>query len=233
MKGSHSQSPAPRKAKRRRIWRPVFKGIAALLCVFIVGGSGIAYAADGSLPGDPLYTVKLGMEELRLALSWSETDDMALLGAFANERLHEMEQLLKLDRLMEVDEALDGYGTLLDELTERVALEKPKEGPGASIFVMEQLSKNIAVLERVRDEAPSQALVALEEAIEHSQHSRAVMEQLDAGLSPSDIAPGQMKKDNPSEDAAPPGQENKPEKPPRTKTPGPPQDDEDISDPES
>lgn len=60
--------------------------------VFLVAGGwvGVVNASMGTLPGDPLYNVKLGMEKAQLALATSDSQRASLRTEFTSRRLDEM-----------------------------------------------------------------------------------------------------------------------------------------------
>jgi hypothetical protein len=89
------QSSRARQAARSR-WarvRRTLRYVAAVLLVLVLFTSGLTAASASSLPGDQLYTVKLGVEEIRLLLV-SADGEPALRVTFAGRRLDEFETLL-------------------------------------------------------------------------------------------------------------------------------------------
>ncbi len=73
--------------------------VAAVL-ILICSGTGVAFAAQGSVPGDILYPVKIDVTEpLQEALAFSPAAKAALAVSFANERLQEGEMLAKTGQL--------------------------------------------------------------------------------------------------------------------------------------
>ena len=66
-------------------------GAVAFSVVLLVGGwFGIANASLGTLPGDQLYPVKLGMERVQMALTTSSAQKAQLRMEFTSRRLEEM-----------------------------------------------------------------------------------------------------------------------------------------------
>jgi hypothetical protein len=197
-------------------WRPAY-ALASLALAFtlIATSFGVVHAASDSLPGDPLYGVKLGTEQIRLALSTSEVGDLELLAAFAQTRLQEAEELIDQGRDQDLDRALEGYSHTVDRMTELVGEDRPEGGHGTYARVQEQLQRHIEALERARARAPEQAQPALMRAIERSRHSERVLEGRRSGRDPNEVAPGQSEEPQPGP-GGPPGQD--PERP----TPGPP-----------
>src|SRR3989337_1713397 len=82
----------------------------------IGSGVGVAGAAAGSLPGDRLYGVKRGLEEVSLALSRTSAGDAGLLLGFAERRLAEAEALIEIGRDDDLPAALAGYERELSRL---------------------------------------------------------------------------------------------------------------------
>ncbi len=69
-------------------------GAVAFSVLFFVGGwLGIANASLGTLPGERLYTVKLGMERIQMSLATSSAQKAQLRTEFTSRRLEEMVSL--------------------------------------------------------------------------------------------------------------------------------------------
>ena len=78
---------------------PQFMAPVAALLVVVLGG-GTAYAAQGSLPGDALYTIKVSVSEPVMgALAFSTEDKIKFHTEAAQTRLEEAEVLASQDRL--------------------------------------------------------------------------------------------------------------------------------------
>jgi hypothetical protein len=155
---------APRLEKPRRGWLPSFRPayVLAALAVAIVCtlGTTTAYASGGALPGDPLYAVKRGVEQARLVISTTEAGDAALMAAFADRRVAEIEQLAAFGRWDDVQAAVTDYPDLagLDLLD-----ADQVEG---------QLRHHLEVLELVRSRAPQAAQAGLDRALERAARGR-------------------------------------------------------------
>ena len=68
--------------------------IVIVLVVIFFAGSGLAYAADGAVPGDTLYGMDRALEDLRLSWTLSPQTAVRLRLNYAQERLAEAEKLL-------------------------------------------------------------------------------------------------------------------------------------------
>jgi hypothetical protein len=71
--------------------------VIGVLILVLAGGSTV-YAAQSSLPGDTLYPVKTGVENLQLAITTSPAVKANLYLKFAQQRIDEVQQEVKLNR---------------------------------------------------------------------------------------------------------------------------------------
>lgn len=230
-------SAKPRRAAPRRrprmYWlkRPAFAlASLALALVLLLSGTGVAYAAAGSLPGDPLYGVKLSLEKAQLRLTFREQARVSFLNHLANQRLQELQFMQQAGRTEGVEIGLSQYGQALDDLVNELqSADAPGDFEGVSLNLMHHTE----VLQGLLDTAPAAAQPGLENAIEKSAHSQSVIEALQAGGSPSEFAPGQLKKTESPDEGIPPGQLKKTQTPEdadnvppgqakKDQTPGPP-----------
>jgi len=129
-------------------------------------GAGTAYASQDSLPGDTLYPVKLGTEQVRRLLTIDDIATVELELTFAGIRLQEIEALAYKapDR---ATIAVIGY-----ERNIAMAIEKAERaqdnGVSASVLEMVALaiSKHLSLLERVEGDIPEAAKEAIKQAKE-------------------------------------------------------------------
>jgi hypothetical protein len=95
---------APPSRRRRRL------GIAAAAFVIVGGSAGVAAAAEGSLPGDPLYPVKRGIESAQVSLNSSDAAKGHDLIAQAGNRLDEIDGLMgDGNSTSEINDTLSAY----------------------------------------------------------------------------------------------------------------------------
>lgn len=226
--------PLPAKKRRAQRWRLIWKPAYSLVCLLLAIGLvmtsvGVAYASSDSLPGDTLYGVKRGIEEARLALVWSSTGDSVLLTRFADERLAEVEDLIAAGREGDIVVSLAGYEDIIDRLIDTADEISPSAEPGSLEHIIENLNHHIDTLERVRGQVPPEAHKGIDRALERSRHGQEVIEYVRGGESPSDLAPGQLKKtsdfiEGNQEDhgGGKPTKTPKPKHEDKDKTPGPP-----------
>ena len=80
--------------KRNNVFVPRWAmAVCAVLLVFVLGG-GTVLAADGSMPGSPLYVVKLVTENVRIKLAGSEEKKVELYATMADRRVTEMAKMV-------------------------------------------------------------------------------------------------------------------------------------------
>jgi len=88
-----AEADKPRRSLRWN-WQPRWAMAAmAVLLVFVLAGGSVV-AADSSMPGSPLYPVKIATENVRLSLASNETEEAELLTAFADRRVDEIDYVM-------------------------------------------------------------------------------------------------------------------------------------------
>jgi len=74
-----------------------------ILAFMVTGGTGLVSASNGALPGDRLYPVKRGWEDLRLFFAFDPLDRESLENEYEDERMEEIGELFSLGRESDVD----------------------------------------------------------------------------------------------------------------------------------
>jgi hypothetical protein len=200
--------------KRRRflIPRPALAFLSlALVVMMLASGLGVANASADALPGDSLYPVKRGVEEFRLLLTIRPTKDAELLMTFTTERLQEIEDLLNSDPSHDLDTALQEYESMLSRLLQIAQEEDVLEDSDTIELINKGITHHQDVLQQVLEKAPTSAQEGLKNAIENSSHGKSVIQTIQGGGNPSDLAPGQQKKE--SENQGKPEDEDRGPKP--------------------
>ncbi|KAA3642812.1 MAG: hypothetical protein DWQ07_20005 [Chloroflexi bacterium] len=88
-------APASPVLRARRIRYQAVLGTLLVLFFLFAGGLGsTAYAAQGALPGEPLYDMKLLFEDTRILFANSTEGKLSLHLSFANERVFELRNSL-------------------------------------------------------------------------------------------------------------------------------------------
>jgi hypothetical protein len=176
-----------RRGYKLRWRRAVAGGLLALLLVF----SGLGVASASALPGDALYGLKRGFESFQIALTFSQHQEAGLLAQFAEERVEEIEALSQLDRPDDLARALHDYNQTMDDFL-NLAQTLDDDWDGNLEDVQAVISHNTAVLQSVQERVPENAQQAIQQAIERSSHGQSVLEILQQGGRPSELAPGQQ-----------------------------------------
>lgn len=119
---------AQRRQERTRkpfsmVPRPVFRlALAGAFTVALaVGGLTAAAASENSLPGDPLYGVKVGAERVQLALTLDSASRARLQLHFADVRLDEAQRLFSLGRKQEAVRLVNQYDAAVVQFNQSVA----------------------------------------------------------------------------------------------------------------
>lgn len=222
-----------RPRRRPNLFRRYAFAMASLFLVFalLASGTGVAYAAESSLPGDGLYGVKLGFESTRLALTFSPDARGAYLRSLADERLSEIQALLQVGRDGDLPAAVDSYSHTLAQMEQAAGTQDE----ASLVQTRANLEHHTQVLQALLATAPEPARKGLENALTKSHHGLDVLDAVEQGLDPSQLAPGQLKKTPSADDEpgngnqgngppdGPPGQNGSPGKGPSSDhTPGPP-----------
>ena len=109
----------PLAALPRPVVRVAF--IGALAAALLVGGLTAAAASDNSLPGDPLYGVKLGVERARLATTLDSAARARLELQFADVRLAEAQRLFAAGRVQDGVRGMAQYDTAVTQFNRSIA----------------------------------------------------------------------------------------------------------------
>ena len=104
---SHSQSSGTSVAKQGKLSISLFKVlvITLLVLVFVAVSSISVYAAQSSLPGEPLYSIKSFSEDIRLSLTFSTQTKLNLTLDLTNRRMGEIRSLIADGRSVPVQAA--------------------------------------------------------------------------------------------------------------------------------
>jgi hypothetical protein len=157
-----------------------FASVTLTVLVFMAAlGGGVVWAASGSIPGDALYPLKLGIEDLRLSRAASAQSQVALALQFAEERAAEIEELAELES--PAPEQL----LARMELHIQHALQQAASAPeGSMAGLLEQVRQStqtqIQALERVREGASEATQARIQLALQICQR---LHEETLAGLS--------------------------------------------------
>jgi len=148
--------------------------VAIIIAALLAGGSTTAYAAQGSLPDEVLYPMKIATEKARLVLATSDAAKAELYLTFANSRVEEMTALVQRGQPEKVNIAVNGYDGAM-----AMAIEKMEDASGKGLdiadlseLVAEATSKRLSALDEVYDKVPDEAKPVIERAREVSMNGQ-------------------------------------------------------------
>ncbi len=157
-----STRPA-RPVKSQYVWYSWRMAGSFAMLVLIVLGTGTTYAAQGALPGSPLYAVKVGVTEpIKGALAFSNEAKVKFHTEVAETRLEEAEVLASQGRLSsEVSATLAANITEHVERVQTIAKKIEEVDPVAALEVTLQFDSSLAahgeVLAHLGSESEDQA----------------------------------------------------------------------------
>jgi uncharacterized protein DUF5667 len=109
----------PFGALPRPVARLAFAG--AVAAALLVGGLTSAAASGNSLPGDPLYPVKLAVERAQLAVAFDPAARARLHAQFADVRLNEARRLIAAGRVQDGVRQVDQYDSAVAQFNQALA----------------------------------------------------------------------------------------------------------------
>jgi hypothetical protein len=146
---------------------PAFLGL--MLVIGILSATlGVVSASASSLPGDLLYPVKTGVEDVRLALAFSPEGELSLISRFSAERAREMAALSVKGRYQDLELAAAQYSKMLEKM---LSLKEALQSSGdlASATALDEiLGQQVETLMRVQDQVPAQAADAIQGVLDHA-----------------------------------------------------------------
>jgi hypothetical protein len=151
-----------------------FAVVMILILALFMGGTGVAFASQTTVPGDTLYGVKIGLEDLTLALTPDPSRSAMLNLQYADRRLVEIRTLEIHGRADLVAPALLNYQKHLEQATQvmdRVVQQNPKQGALIASIVQEKAANQLAVLAGLMVYAPGIAQSDMAMAQNAAKHS--------------------------------------------------------------
>lgn len=148
------EAKKPRPPVALRAWwrRGWVMAVTVVLLILVAGGSTVA-AAQGSLPDQPLYPVKLATENIRISLTPSEMGKAKLNAQYAEKRLQEMDEIAQKDNPELVEKLMKRIENHLSHVSQLTV--KARRGvPGELNEFVQQLEED-----RARAEAKLYALI--------------------------------------------------------------------------
>jgi len=139
--------------------------VAIVLTLSAIGG-GTVYAAQASLPGDALYSIKLSTEQARMMLPGDDAARAERALNFAERRVGEIEALAEKERVQDLDLAVEKYDYALNMTLARIerAGNRGLAIGNITARVAEATTRHLLVLDEVWDMVPDEAKAAIAHA---------------------------------------------------------------------
>jgi hypothetical protein len=151
--------------------------LAVILCL---GTGGVILAAEGALPGDPLYGLKTTVEDVRLAVMPAE-GDVSLHARFAERRLGEIEALVAVGRLANVPQAAAEYETHVKQAIQVLVTVVDQDTGGHEQLAADLdqvLSEETTAWDALADQVPADLAPVIQQAQSASADAQSVIRQL-------------------------------------------------------
>jgi len=168
--------------------------LAIVLTLSALGGT--VYAAQDSLPGDALYSVKLGIEGVTMMLGGDDVARAERALNFADKRVREMVALTEKGRPEDLGLTVEKYCYALNMSLARMEAALGNGGSLAgdiAALVAEATAQHLSVLDELYDMVPDEAKPAIaramEEALKCYQRAIQVREELMLQVSELPIIP--------------------------------------------
>lgn len=146
-------------------------GVIVAIVIALSALGGTVYAAQDSLPGDTLYSMKLSVEDATMLLSGDDIARAERALNFATKRVREMLTLTERDRLGDLGATADKYCWAMN--TSLVRMEEALRNEGSDADGMTQLMaqamvQHVSVLDGVYNVTPDEAKPAMTRAMEQA-----------------------------------------------------------------
>jgi hypothetical protein len=149
------------------------KRIAIIVAIVVLLSAlgGTVYAAQDSLPGDALYSVKLGVEGATMMLGGDDLARAERALTFASKRVREMLTLTERERLGDLGVSADKYCYAMNMSQVRMESALGNGGSGAdniTQLMARAMAQHVPVLDGVYNVTPDEAKAAMTRAMEQA-----------------------------------------------------------------
>jgi hypothetical protein len=145
--------------------------VIAIVLALSAAGGGTVYAAQDSLPGDALYSVKLGIEEATMMLGGGDAATAERALNFADKRVREMVTLTERERLGDLGVSADKYCCAMNMSLVRMEAglhNGGSFGEDMTQLMAETVAQHLPVLDEVYNVTPDEAKPAMTRAMEQA-----------------------------------------------------------------
>lgn len=153
------------------IWpqKIAYQWVAALLALIVLFSSagGVVSYAQGALPGEGLYPVKLATEKLQYSLTANELERVEVIANFTNRRLQEVVTLVQqgeTEALGSSIETFEEHVVQTVDLLEESSDQQPHEKKVLAVNLQETFTEQAEKLDALKEKAPKEVQPDLERA---------------------------------------------------------------------
>ena len=167
-------------------WFPRWATVATIALVLLLVGGGTVVAAGNSMPGNPLYPVKLATEQVRLTLTPSQMGKASLCAEFADRRVAEIIYMANKGDAQQVELITERLDKGLVMLATLASAQKAGEAP--RMMAPPALSEETVGAPDVYAQADSRAklkMIVARYAVKHPAALRAVLEKVPEQAKPA------------------------------------------------
>jgi hypothetical protein len=147
--------------------------LVLVLVIVLLGGLGTtAAAAQNSLPGDALYSVKTKIEDTRLSLARDARDRAEMQMSFAEHRLTEISDLVEQGRFSEINVAILDFETQINNAIVELQIISQSDPAGAAVLAADittALSRYAQTLSSLAARAPESVQSELVRALDSTE----------------------------------------------------------------
>ena len=171
--------PAPIKVTQP-VWKwyrtpsRILAPVSIAMLIFIIAGTSTVYASQSSLPGDTLYPVKTGIENLQLAVTTSPAVKADLYLKFTQRRIDEVQQEVKLNRNVSA-ETLAKIQQQFDDTLKELGNSNNTKASNATLSRLSVVTLNQQVeLEQILAGAPRSSQPVIQQIIDQTRRGNTI-----------------------------------------------------------
>lgn len=158
------------RLQRRLGWAVV---AMLLVCSLLFGGTvSVARASQDSLPGEPLYPVKIGLERMAVAVTVSQDEDAQLQIDYTRRRLVEIQQLTMEGRFEHLPETVENLESQVTEALTTIDVVASRDQGNArelAATLRQTLKEQATLIDFLKDAVPAETRTVLDRAYQVSE----------------------------------------------------------------
>lgn len=134
----------------------------------VIGGSAVAMVSQNSIPGEPLYPVKIAFEDIELSTARTLSDEIRLHTEFAHRRLLEVQELIEAGQYEHIPDTVEIFENHVDlavEKLEILAIQEPHVAQEVVTAVHEFIANQVSFMQVLVAAVPGEGKIVLAEAL--------------------------------------------------------------------